>query len=93
MRSLKSICINEGTSAAEWCLWDYKEHGERIVLIWKGDGRDQSDVTEIDENGHDLMNVNFNEIVEYCNEHKNAPVDKWLLDISGAKIDNIAKIY
>ena len=76
--------INEGSSKGEWCLWDYKENGVHEILIWKGDGRDQSDITEIDEKGTELMNVPFYKVIEYCEEHKKDNVDKFHLDFENA---------
>ena len=65
MKLLTQI-VKESTSNGEWCLWDYTENGVREILVWKGDGKDQSDVTEIDKDGYELMNVDFKEIEIYC---------------------------
>ena len=60
MKNLAEI-VTENKSKGEWCLWDYTENGVREILVWKGDGKDQSDVTEIDKDGYELMNVDFKE--------------------------------
>ena len=92
MKKLSQI-VNESSSNGEWCLWDYKEDGVREILIWKGDGKDQSDVTEIDEKGVEIMNVPFEDIMKYCEEHKKDEVDKWHLDFSNAKLEKIKTIF
>ena len=91
MKTLKQIL--ESKVGGEWCLWDYKENGVREILVWKGDGKDQSDVTEIDEKGVEIMNVDFGKISEYCKTHKDDPIDKWHLDISNANISKIPNIF
>ena len=55
MKNLAEI-VTEEKSKGEWCLWDYTENGVREILVWKGDGKDQSDVTEIDKDGYELSN-------------------------------------
>lgn len=85
--------INEVSSKGEWCLWDYKENGVHEILIWKGDGRDQSDITEIDEKGTELMNVPFDKVIEYCEEHKKDNVDKFHLDFENANWNKIKDIF
>ena len=91
MKTLKQI--TESKSGGEWCLWDYKENGIREILIWKGNGKDQSDVTEIDEDGWEIMNVEFEKILEYCEKHKKDPIDKWHLDFSNAELSKIPSIF
>lgn len=68
MKNLAEI-VTEEKSKGEQCLWDYTENGVREILVWKGDGKDQSDVTEIDKDGYELMNVDFKEIEIYCRYH------------------------
>ncbi|MBR4590099.1 MAG: hypothetical protein IKO36_05475 [Bacteroidaceae bacterium] len=86
--------INESKTDGVWCLWDYKQNGEHKILIWKGDGMDQSDVTDIDKNGKDLLNVTFDEIVSYCEQCKKSNnVDKWHLDFSNANLSKIPTIF
>lgn len=92
MKNLTQI-VTENKSKGEWCLWDYKEDGVREILIWKGDGKDQSDVTEIDEKGYEIMNAQFEDIIKYCEEHKKDEVDKWHLDFSNAKWEKIKGIF
>lgn len=88
--------INEGSNKyanGEWCLWEYKDNGERIILIWKSNGKDQSDVTDIDEHGIEIMNVEFDTIIGYCKKHKNDNIDKFYLDFSNANWDKIKDIF
>ncbi len=92
MKTLTNI-INEAKSGGEWCLWDYKENGVHEILIWKGNGKDQSDVTEIDEDGIAIMNVEFEEVAEYCKKNKKEAIDKWHLDFSNADIEKIPSIF
>jgi len=92
MKLLTQI-VKESTSNGEWCLWDYKDSGIREILIWKGNGHDQSDVTEIDENGIEIMNTSFDEIIKYCESHKNDKIDKWHLDFYNAKWNNIKTLF
>lgn len=92
MKNLTQI-LTENESKGEWCLWDYKDSGIREILIWKGDGKDQSDVTEIDKNGLEIMNMSFEDIMKYCEEHKNDTIDKWHLDFSNAKWDKIKDLF
>lgn len=93
MKDLKSMFINEKSEDKVWCLWDYKENDVREILIWKGNGRDQSDVTNKDGNGKELMNVTFEEVMAYCKKYKDAEVDKWHLDFSNAKWDKIKDLF
>ena len=94
MKSINDI-IKESAkdSHGEWCLWDYKENGVHEILIWKGDGKDQSEITDIDEHGLELMNVPFETMSGYCEKHKNDNVDKWHLDFSNEKIKKIPSIF
>jgi len=93
MKTINDI-VNESSQAkGEWCLWDYKENGVREILIWKGNGKDQSDVTEIDEDGWEIMNVEFEKISEYCKKRKKDPIDKWHLDFSNADLSKIPSIF
>lgn len=92
MKDLRDMFVTEA-SGNEWCLWDYKENDVREILIWKGDGRDQSDVTNKDGNGKELMNVTFEEVIKYCEEHKDDKVDKFHLDFSNAKWNKIKTIF
>lgn len=91
MKNLNDI-INEAAPKGEWCLWDY-EDGEREVLIWKGDGKDQSFLEDVGLEGTDLLNVPFEDIVEYCNKHKSDPIDKWHFDFSNAKIEKLKNVF
>lgn len=94
MKSINDI-IKESSkdSHGEWCLWDYKENGVHEILIWKGDGKDQSEITDIDEHGSELMNVPFETIIGYCEKHKNDNVDKFHLDFKNAKWDKIKDLF
>lgn len=92
MKNLSQI-VNESSSNGEWCLWDYKDSGVREILIWKGNGKDQSQVSDIDENGFELMNVTFEDVIKYCEEHKKDEVDKWHLDFSNADLSKIPSIF
>lgn len=91
MKDIKDFLINESNN--EWCLWDYKENGVHEILIWKGNGKDQSQISDIDENGTELMNVSFEEIIKYCEKHKNDNVDKFHLDFLNAKWNKIKDIF
>lgn len=93
MKNLNTYINESSSSKNEWCLWDYKENGVHEILIWKGNGKDQSDVKEIDEDGYELMNVPFKEIMEYCEKNKDAKVDKWHLDFSNAELSKIPNIF
>ena len=93
MKTINEIINEASTSKDSWCLWDYKENGVHEILIWKGNGRDQSDITEIDKDGFDLMNVPFETIIEYCEKHKNDDIDKFHLDFSNAKWNKIKDIF
>ena len=93
MKSINQV-INESSSSKDtWCLWDYKENGVREILIWKGDGKDQSDVKEIDKDGYELMNVDFKEIEMYCKDHDKNEIDKFHLDVSNADLSKIPSIF
>lgn len=92
MKTLTNI-INESNLKGEWCLWDYTENGVHEILIWKGNGKDQSDVTEIDKDGVEIMNVEFDEISKYCEAHNKDKIDKWHLDFSNAKLNKIPTIF
>ena len=92
MKTLTNI-INESTPKGKWCLWDYTENGVREILIWKGNGKDQSDVTEIDKDGVEIMNVEFDEISKYCEAHKKNKIDKWHLDFSNSILSKIPSIF
>lgn len=84
--------INESKPKGEWCLWDYEENQVKEILIWKGNGRDQSSVEEIDSNGVEIMNASLEDVISYCKEHKDE-VDKVHLDISNAKLEKIESIF
>jgi len=92
MKNLAEI-VTEGNSKGEWCLWDYKDNDVREILIWKGNGHDQSDVTNLDGNGKELMNVTFEEVMAYCKKYKDAEVDKWHLDFYDADWNKIKDIF
>ena len=92
MKNLAEI-VTEEKSKGEWCLWDYTENGVREILVWKGDGKDQSDVTEIDKDGYELMNVDFKEIEIYCRDHGEHEIDKYHLDFSNADLSKIPSIF
>jgi hypothetical protein len=92
MKNLAEI-VTENKSKGEWCLWDYKDSGVREILVWKGNGKDQSQVSDIDEKGFELMNVTFEDVIKYCEEHKKDEVDKWHLDFSNAKWDKIKDLF
>ena len=92
MKNLAEI-VTEEKSKGEWCLWDYTENGVREILVWKGDGKDQSHVTEIDKDGYELMNVNFKEIEIYCRDHGKHEIDKYHLDFSNADLSKIPSIF
>lgn len=62
-------------------------------LFWKGNGKDQSQVSDIDEKGFELMNVTFEDVMKYCGDHKKDEVDKWHLDFSNAKWDKIKDLF
>lgn len=93
MKTLKNKILESSLSKGDWCLWDYKENGVREILIWKGDGKDQSDVKEIDKDGYELMNVDFKEIEIYCREHDKNEIDKFHLDFSNADFSKIPNIF
>lgn len=92
MKDLKDI-ITESKPKREWCLWDYTEHGVHEILIWKGNGRDQSDVSEVDENGDEMLNVEFEEIEMYLKNHNLNEIDKLHLDVSNADLAKIPTIF
>lgn len=93
MKHINEFLTKKDIDTKSWCLWDYKENGIREILVWKGNGRDQSDITEIDKNGTAIMNAPFSEIMKYCKEHKNDKVDKWHLDFFDANWDKIESIF
>ena len=92
MKSINDI-VKESANKGEWCLWDYTDDGVREILIWKGNGRDQSDVTELDKNGFEIMNTTFEEVIKYCEGHKKDPIDKWHLDFENAEWDKIKDLF
>ena len=92
MKTINDI-INESKSKGEWCLWDYKDDDIREILIWKGNGRDQSEVYEIDEDGTQIMNSTFEEVIKYCEDHKDDQIDKWHLDFFNANWNKIKNIF
>lgn len=93
MKNINEFLTKKDVNEQSWCLWDYKDDSVREVLVWKGDGRDQSDVTEIDKNGKSIMNTSFAEVIKYCEEHKNDNIDKWHLDFSNANWKKIETIF
>ena len=95
MKSINEI-INETSSKdqhGEWCLWEYRIDGYREILIWKGNGNDQSDITEIDEHGVEMLNVPFETVIGYCKKHKDNKIDHFHLDFSNAQWDKIKDIF
>jgi len=93
MRLISEIINESSSSKGEWCLWDYKENGVHEILVWKGDGKDKSDITEVDKEGFALMNRPFEEVISYCEDHKKDDVDKWHLDFSNANWNKIKDIF
>lgn len=96
MKTIKEYITNESwhyNPDKEWCCWDYKlDDGRREILVWKGDGHDDSSVEEWDKNGTEIMNSSFNAVMEYVSKHKDS-ADKVCLDISNAKIENLYKCF
>ena len=94
MKSLNDYIISEKEDTS-WNLWDYKENGVHEILIWKNTGAapEMSDLSEIDKNGTAIDNASFEEVIEYCKQHKNDDVDKFHLDFSNAKWDKINDIF
>ena len=73
MKKLAEYIISEKAEDKSWNLWDYKENGVHEILIWKNSTPkvpEQSDITEIDKDGIELMNTSFDEIKSYIRKHK-----------------------
>lgn len=94
MKTIKEYLTNEAYNPTNgWCCWDYTlDDGRREILVWRGDGHDQSSVEEYDDNGTEIMNSTFDGVMEYVLKHKNS-ADKVCLDISNAKIENLYKCF
>lgn len=96
MKTLNEYLLLEKEEDRSWNLWDYRENGVHEILIWKNstpEVPEQSDITEIDKDGIELMNTSFDEIKSYIEKHKNDKVDKFHLDFSNAKLDKINSIF
>ena len=88
MKKLSNI-IKEAKEDNVYCLWDYIDNGgnqTHDILIWKGNGKDQSSIDEAYDKGTELMNVSFNEIKNYL-ETKAKKVDRILLQIDEKHLD------
>ena len=95
MKNLIEYLTEANSDDRSWNLWDYMDDGIREILIWKSGGvePEQSDVTELDENGKEIMNTSFEEVIKYCEEHKDDKIDKFHLDFSNAKWNKIKDIF
>ena len=88
MKKLSNI-IKESKDDNVYCLWDYVDNGgnkTHDILIWKGNGRDQSSIDEAYGKGTELLNVSFEEIKNYL-KNKAEKVDRILLQTDERHLD------